>query len=44
MIINAGIRRVVYDDGYPDEFSMQLFREAGTVIEKYSDLQGRQEE
>ena len=44
MIINAGIRRVVYDEGYPDEFSMQLFREAGTVIEKYSDLQGRQEE
>ena len=43
MIINAGIRRVVYDEGYPDEFSMQLFREAGTVIEKYSDLQDRKE-
>ena len=38
MIINAGIKRVVYDEGYPDEFSMQLFSEAGTVIEKYSDL------
>ena len=25
MIINAGIRRVVYKEGYPDEFSMQLF-------------------
>ena len=43
MIINAGIKRVVYDEGYPDEFSMQLFREAGTVIEKYSDLLDRKE-
>lgn len=37
MIINAGIKRVVYKEGYPDEFSMQLFEEAGTRIEKYSD-------
>lgn len=43
MIINAGIKRVVYDEGYPDEFSMRLFREAGTVIEKYSDLLDRKE-
>ena len=35
MIINAGIKRVVYKDGYPDEFSMQLFNEAGTKIEKF---------
>ncbi len=39
MIINAGIARVVYDEGYPDEFSMQLFAEAGTQIQKYSDLE-----
>ncbi len=37
MIINAGIRRVVYKEGYPDEFSMQLFREAGTQIEKFEE-------
>lgn len=37
MIINAGIARVVYAEGYPDAFSLQLFREAGTVIEKYAD-------
>lgn len=37
MIINAGIARVVYAEGYPDAFSLQLFREAGTVIEKYVD-------
>ncbi len=35
MIINAGIKRVVYQEGYPDEFSMELFREAGTEVEKY---------
>lgn len=37
MIINAGIVRVVYKEGYPDEFSVRLFEEAGTLIEKYED-------
>lgn len=37
MIINAGIKRVVYKEGYPDEFSMQLFGEAGTKIEKFEE-------
>ncbi len=35
MIINAGIKRVVYKEGYPDEFSLRLFQEAGTKIEKF---------
>ncbi|MBR7186603.1 MAG: cytidine/deoxycytidylate deaminase family protein [Clostridia bacterium] len=35
MIINAGIARVVYKEGYPDAFSMQLFLEAGTRVEKF---------
>ena len=39
MIINAGIARVVYKEGYPDDFSMQLFREAGVCVQKYSDLE-----
>jgi dCMP deaminase len=26
MIINAGIRRVIYEGDYPDEFSKELFR------------------
>ena len=33
MIINAGIRRVAYRHGYPDEFSMELLREAGVSVE-----------
>ena len=39
MIINAGIVRVVYKHGYPDEFSMQLFREANVTVQKYEDLE-----
>ena len=37
IIINAGISRVVYKEGYPDEFSMQLFAEAGVTVEKYEE-------
>ncbi len=37
MIINAGIARVVYKEGYPDDFSMRLFAEAGTRVEKYTE-------
>ncbi len=29
MLINAGITRVVYTGGYPDDFSMELLQEAG---------------
>jgi len=36
MIINAGILRVVYRHGYPDEFSMALFEEAGVIVEQYA--------
>ena len=35
MIINAGISRVVYKNGYPDDFSLRLFEEAGVRVEKY---------
>ena len=34
-VINAGISRVVYKDGYPDDFSLKLFEEAGVKVEKY---------
>ena len=32
IIINAGIKRVVYQHGYPDEFSLKLFEEAKIEI------------
>ena len=34
MIINSGILRIVYRNGYPDDFSLQLLREAGVEIEQ----------
>ena len=39
IIINSGISRVVYKEGYLDKFSMQLFKEANVLIQKYSDLE-----
>ncbi len=39
MIINSGIRRVLYKYGYPDEFSMEMMKEAGVAIEKIDDEQ-----
>ena len=35
MIINSGITRVVYKEGYPDAFTLELFAEAGVKVEKY---------
>jgi len=35
MIVNAGIARVVYEQGYPDEFSLRIFAEADVALEKY---------
>ena len=39
MIINAGITRVVYKNGYPDEFSLQLFNEAKVIVEKFEEIE-----
>lgn len=38
LIINSGIKRVVYDLGYPDAFSLELFAKAGVEIVRFSDL------
>ena len=37
IIINAGIKRVVYQYGYPDDFSLQLFKEANIEIVQISE-------
>ena len=37
MIINAGITRVVYQEGYPDDFARELLKEAGVALERYED-------
>ena len=35
MIINAGIRRVVYEEGYADQLSLEMVAESGLVVEKF---------
>ncbi len=36
MIVNVGIKRVVFDRAYPDAFSLEVFQEAGVKLEHYS--------
>ena len=38
MIINSGIKRVIFKEGYPDEFSMALFNEAGVIAEQFDKI------
>jgi len=38
MLINAGVRAVIYLDGYPDTLSMDMLREAGIVVTAFADL------
>ncbi|OPX99112.1 MAG: Riboflavin biosynthesis protein RibD [Syntrophorhabdus sp. PtaB.Bin006] len=35
MIINAGIEKVLYSDGYPDELSLELIRESGITVRQF---------
>ena len=34
MIVNAGIRRIVVREGYPDELAVEILKEAGLEVEK----------
>ncbi len=38
MIINSGIKRVVYKNGYPDDFALRLFAESNVKLIKFSEL------
>ncbi len=38
IIINSGIKKIIFKYGYPDEFAMQLFNEAGMEVVRYDDL------
>lgn len=37
MVINAGIRRVIYEGDYPDEFSLELFRDSNMDVWRLKD-------
>ena len=34
MIVNAGIKRIVVRDGYPDDLALEILEEAGLTVEK----------
>ena len=36
MIVNSGIRRVVYRHGYPDDFALDMLNEGGVELERYA--------
>ena len=38
MIINAGIKRIVIKEGYPDELAASILEEAGLKIEKIDEI------
>lgn len=35
MIVNVGIARVVYGEGYPDAFSLEILQEGNVALEKF---------
>lgn len=37
MIVNVGIKRVVFEHPYPDAFSLEFFSEAGVVLEQFAE-------
>ena len=38
MILNSGVKKVIYKHGYPDAFALELFEKSGVELVKYSDL------
>jgi dCMP deaminase len=41
MIVNSGIVRVVYREGYPDDFSREILAEGGVLLERYIEDDGQ---
>ena len=44
MIINAGIKEVIYKEGYPDEFSVKILSEAGVKLTRFDELEKEDKE
>ncbi len=36
MIVNSGVSRVIYGEGYPDEFSVRIFEMSGVELVRYT--------
>ena len=35
MIINAGIRRIVFEEGYPDQLAGEMIAKSGVIVERF---------
>jgi dCMP deaminase len=35
MLINAGIRRVVYEEGYADQLAGRMITESGVIVDRF---------
>ena len=38
MILNSGVKRVIYKNGYPDTFALELFSKSNVELIKFDDL------
>lgn len=38
MLINAGIKKIIYKEGYPDSFAMEILKEAGVLVVQFKEL------
>jgi len=38
MLINAGVKKIIYKEGYPDLFAKEKLKEAGVLVFQYDDL------
>jgi dCMP deaminase len=36
MIINAGIQKIVYEEGYADALAKEMLKESGIEVEKFT--------
>ena len=39
MILNSGIKKVIYKNGYPDAFALELFAKSGVKLIKFEELE-----
>ncbi|ABQ26372.1 deoxycytidylate deaminase [Geotalea uraniireducens] len=44
MVINAGIKRIVYEVGYPDQLAEEMIKESGVVIDRFPEKISQVEE
>ena len=40
MLINSGVKRIVYLEGYADQLSLEMLKEAGVSLEKFTPREG----